>query len=531
MSKTPRLPPGCGLLLNDPVLFNPYLDQFQKARRLRYCLNCQTQGSMDEACNFTCQKCGIIHTSNITAPRVFDRFSLVGGRGSGKTFGGAHACREEMCAPNGIGWVMGPTDKILHDSTFPTLVGLIPPDWVDRWDPEYNEVILKNKHRIAFRSLTDPDRARGPHGVTWGWFDEAAQSPERAYDVFEPTLIKAGGIVICTTTPLGFDWTYDKIEKKAFLEDQQARPFGRVWACKYWTEENPVFRNAPVMMQKIEDAKRTMTPEFYAQEYRAERHNAEGLIYNFATLEKQWLANHEAVKKLIPEWPNIDPARKILIGLDSGANHPFGALKVVVTERGLVCVSEYLQRMQAISMQLPAIMTQFGLVPAQQKLTWAANKNEANLRLEFGLKGIGVTPAENKHEIGIQRVQSWLVSGQLWFAYTCPKTFEQMRAYRNAPSFTADGQKKKEAVFKLDDELPDCLRYIVMAWPELPKIEAAIRTDAEQARWDAMDDNTRLDIERLKDYEDRAKKADMEPDEPMYPSGDFFGSQVESIRW
>ncbi len=529
-NKAARLPPGCGLLLNDPVLRNPYQDAFQAARRLRFCLKCNTRGSMDEACNFTCPNCKTVHTSNLTAPRVFDRFSILAGRGGGKTFIGAHACREEMCVPGGIGWVMGPTDKILHDSTFPTLVGLIPPDWVERWDPEYNEIILKNKHRIAFRSLTDPDRARGPHGVTWGWFDEAAQSPERAFDVFKPTLIKSGGIIICTTTPLGFDWTYDKIEKTA-MQEEQTQPFGRVWACKYWTEENPLFRNSPVMMQQIETDKKTMTPAFYAQEYRAERHNAEGLIYDFAVLEKQWLPNAAAVKTLIPEWPNIDPSRKILIGLDSGANHPFGATKGVVTERGIVWVSDYLQRMQAISMQLPAIMTQFGLVPAQQKLIWAANKNEANLRLEFGLKGIGIVPAENKHEIGIQRVQSWLISGQMWFAYTVPKLFEQMRAYRNAPSYAADGQKKKEAVFKLDDELPDCVRYAVMAWPELPKTSALAMTDAQQARWDALDENSRYDIENLKAYAAQEQRKDMEPDEPLYPGGEFFGSHVESIIW
>jgi hypothetical protein len=321
-----------------------------------------------------------------------------------------------MCVPNGIGWVMGATYKILHDSTFPTIVGLIPPEWIARWDPEHEEIILTNGHLIAFRSLDDPERARGPHGVGWGWIDEAAQAAVRAYDVFEPTTIKAGGVIICTTTPLGYDWTYDRIEKKAFSGETAGDPYGRYWACKYWSEENPIFRESPPMMQKIERAKRSMTPEFYAQEYRAERHNAEGLVYNYQTLEKQWLATDTEIQRLIPEWPDISPSRDLLIGLDSGADHPFGAVKLVVTPLGLVIVSDYLQRMQAISQQLPAIQSAFGLTPAMQKLRWSANKNEANLRLEFGLKGIGVIPAENKHEIGIQRVQSWLVSGQLYFA-------------------------------------------------------------------------------------------------------------------
>lgn len=425
------------------------------ARRLRFCLKCKTQGSMDEQCKFTCLKCGTVHTSNNTAPRVFSKFSILAGRGGGKTFIGAHACREEMQVPNGIGWVMGATYKILHDSTFPTLVGLIPPAWVKKWNPEHEEITLINGHLIAFRSLDDPERARGPHGVCWGWIDEAAQAAERAYDVFRPTLIKAGGIVICTTTPLGFDWTYDKIEKIAF-NAVQTKTFGKSWACKYWSEENPIFRESPVAMQDIEEARQTMTPEFFAQEYRAERHNAQGLIYDFKMLEAQYLGNAEAVRKLIPEWPAINPERPVLVGLDGGVNHPFGAVKIVLTEGGLVVVADYLRRMQAMSMQLPAIQSQFGLTPAMQKITWAANKNEANMRLEFGLKGISVLPAESKQEVGIQRVQSWLVTKQLWFAYTAPETVQQMRAYRNAPAIAADGQKRKEAVYKLNDELPDC---------------------------------------------------------------------------
>lgn len=484
---------------------------------------------MDTNCNFTCGKCGTVHVSNLTAPRVYDRFSILAGRGGGKTLIGAHAAREEMLVPKGIGWVMGATYKILHDSTFPTLVGLIPPEWIKRWDPEHVEITLKNDHLIAFRSLEDPDRARGPHGVGWGWFDEAAQSPERAYDVFEPTLIKAGGIIIATTTPLGYDWTYDRIEKQAFLTDQSDLQYGKVWACKYWSEENPVFRESPVMMQKIERARKTMTPQFFAQEYRAERNNAEGLVYDSSLLEKQFIPNADIAKEFIPEWPAINPERKILIGLDSGADHPFGASKIVVTPRGLVVVGEYLQRMQAISQQLPAILAQFRLTPAQQKISWAANKNEANLRLEFGLKGIGVIPAENKHEIGIQRVQSWLVSGQIWFMYTCPKTVEQMRAYRYAPNTSTDGQKKaKEAVFKLADELPDAIRYAVMAWPSLPVVDGPKMTDAEQRRWNAFDERTQQDLENLKEYDKRSKSKDLQEGEEGYPFGSFQ-RQVDSM--
>ena len=523
--KATHLPPGCGADLDKPLLFNPYQDAFMRARRQRFCLNCRTPGVMTDNGVFVCGKCGINHTSNLTAPRVYDRFCLLAGRGGGKTLVGAWAAREEMLIPNSIGWVMGPNYKVLHDSTFPTLIRLIPPSWVLKWDTEHMELRLKNNALVAFRSLEDPERARGPHGVSWGWFDEAAQSPERAYDVFAPTLIAAGGIVFATTTVLGFDWTYERLEKSALAYQEPG-----FWAARWWTEENPLFKTNPVMAAEIERAKRTMAPEFYAQEYKAERRNATGLVYSYETIEKQCLLNDDEVRRLIPEWPNLSPSREILIGLDSGADHPFGALMIVVTEQGLVVVSDYLKRMQALSQQLPAILAHFNLRQSE-RIRWAANKNEANLRLEFGLLHVGVIPAENKHEVGIQRVASWLHSGQLYFAYTANKTIEQMRAYRYANNQQPDGQKKKEAVFKLADELPDALRYALMSYPQLPEPTDALLTDSQKARLAAFDDKTRADLEFMRQFEQRQKSKDLEPAEAGYPVGDFFQADSAASMW
>ena len=52
-----RLPPGCGADLDEPLLFNPYQNDFMEARRKRFCLNCRTIGSMNENSVFICAKC------------------------------------------------------------------------------------------------------------------------------------------------------------------------------------------------------------------------------------------------------------------------------------------------------------------------------------------------------------------------------------------------------------------------------------------------------------------------------------------
>ena len=533
--KLSHLPPNCGADLEEPLLFNAYQQSFQQARRMRYCLNCHRVDAKTGASGltgpdgrFACPFCQKVHVSNLTAPRLYDRLLVLAGRGGGKTKIGAHAAREEIMVPNSIGWVMGATHKILHDSTFPTLVRLLPPDWIKKWDSENMEITFNNGAVVAFRSLQDnPDRARGPHGVGWGWFDEAAQCPERAYDVFEPTLIKAGGIVIATTTVLGYDWTWDKIEKHALAKEPG------FYAVRYWTEENPLFASNPVMKAKIDRAKLTMTSEFYAQEYKAERRNAEGLVYDFSRIEQQTITELAEIRKLIPEFPNVNPDRPVLIGLDSGVDHPFGAACIIVTEKGLVVIDEYLQRQKALSSHIGPIRNEF-LPPMrfQQgqpvKVTWAANKNEANLRLEFALKGIGVVAAEAKHEIGIQRVQSWLLTGQLFFWKPgCPLTVEQMQSYRYMDNIATDGQKKaREEVFKKKDELPDAVRYAIMAWPSLPEAKHPEMTEKQLLRWDQLDERTRMEIERVRDYNKASAQeaSELEEGHPGFPLGDFFGA-------
>ena len=107
-----------------------------------------------------------------------------------------------------------------------------------------------------------------------------------------------------------------------------------------------------------------------------------------------------------------------------------------------------------------------------------------------------------------------------------PKTIDQMRAYRYAINIANDEQKRPEKVFKFKDELPDALRYALMAWPELPAPKVELMSPTQQRRWDAFDDTTRFHIEQMRDYEKRETQKDLEPEEDNYPLGSFFGSDT-----
>lgn len=505
-----RLPPGTGALLGKTVLVNPFQTAFFTAIRQRFCLNCHTMGMMSgEDGLFVCAKCLHQHPTNLTAPHIFNRYGLFAGRRGGKTLGAAIAAREQTFRPNQTGFILGPTFKSLNDplSTLETFCGLLDPTWIKSWDPEQMDLELVNGHRIGFRSLEDPERARGP-GAHWVWMDEGAKCPHRGWKVAEPMLLENAGLGIISTTVLGFDWTYDEIERHAL----QFKTPG-YWAARWRTIDNPLFSSNPVLRAEVERAQKTSDPDFFAQEYLGERRNFTGSVYKNDVLEAGYLKDDDAIKAFIPEWPNISSDRPVLIGLDSGADHPFGAVKIVVTPRGLVVVAEYLERMQAATQHLDKIAWKFTPQHYTQ-VQWAANRNEAQLRLEFGLRGVGVIAAEAKHEVGIQRVQSWLYSKKLKFAYTAPLTFEQMKKYRYAENIATDGQKRKEGVYKKNDELPDGLRYALMAWPELPEAVKA-GDDENDRRMAAFDEKTRrqiLDrIERRRE-EAEGEKLELKPE-------------------
>ena len=518
-----RLPPGCGDDLGETLLYSEPQQAFLAARRLRFCLTCKKVGSTGESGLFICLQCQKTFASNLEAPRLFNRLHLRAGRRSGKSKIGAHAVREELLIPKSLWWITAPTYRILHDATMPTLLRLIPPHWVANWSTDHLELTLTNKSVCQFRSLDDPEKQRG-QGLNGVWVDECAFVNPRAWQVLEPSLAENAGIAITTTSPAGFDWSFKEFMKRAI----DGVP--GYWARRFKTASNPKFQQNPQLMQEIEHARLTKTPEVFAAEYEGEDVNFTGAIYGQLPT-KTYLADDDAIRKWIPEWDekrgllSIDPSRQLLIGLDSGTDHPFGAVLVVVTEKGLVVIADYLERQQAISTSLDAVGLAF-ITRRFHKLMWSANKNEAALRLEAAVKNIGIVQAENKHDVGIQRVQSWLLTGQLAIAYTAARTYEQMLSYRYANNMREDGQKRDaEAVFKFDDELPDAVRYVIMAWPELPRVDAIPVSEREQKRMSAFDDRTRYEIERVREFNKREKEGkELKPNEENYPIGEFFGA-------
>ena len=483
-------------LPSEPLIEQPDQTAFLEARRMRICPGCTLEFKINpEAPSPNCPECGA------KGMRVFDRLLILAGRRYGKSKFGSIAGVEEACIPGTIGWACAPTNPKLHRYVIPAFQQLIPEDWVEDWNSEYKDLRLKNGSLIHFQTLEDPDQGRG-QGLDWLWIDEVCELSEKHWDVIRPSLGDKLGGAFFTTSPRSFDWVYEKFYSPA---EQQVPGY---WALHGKTRDNPKFKT-PEGRAFLEAERLSMSDEMYRQEYEADFVTFTGAVFG-ALLEPQIVRDPDVIRQLIPEWPQIEPWRQRIIGIDTGADHPFGAVKIISTEKGLVVVGDYLERAKSFLEHAQGL---HGLA-GSANTRWAANKNEKQGMIELGQHGIFCAPAANDVVAGIERIKSWLKAKQLWFIEShCPRTIKQMKGYRWAENYASDGSAMKEKVYKKNDELPDCLRYALMIWPKLP---SGPPQEAEKERdISHFSGEVQASIQRL-------RRLDKPKTEPETVTGDFW---------
>lgn len=490
----------------DKLIYQPDQMAFLEARRRRICKTCKLEFKSPPSpfCP-QCERKGV---------RVYDRLTVIAGRRFGKSLFGSIAGVEEASVPGTVGWACAPSNPKLHRYVIPAFQRLIPNEWVTDWNSEFKDLRLKNGSLIHFQTLEDPDQGRG-QGLDWLWIDEVCELTEDHWNVIEPSLGDKQGTAFFTTSPRSYDWVYQRLFKPAedgyILTPEGARAdVDGFWALHAKTSDNPIFQT-PEGRAFLARQRATMPGSMYQQEYEADFVVFTGAVYG-SSLDAQILRTNDEIKAIIPEWPEIASWRQVLVGIDTGADHPFGAVKLVSTERGLVVVGEYLERHRTF------IQHAYGLkgLANHPSPRWAINRNERQGMIELSQHGIMCSGAENDVVAGTERVKSWLHTRQLWFVESlCPRTVRQLKSYRWAPDKSNDGQVRKERVYKLDDELPDCLRYAVMTWPLLPKAPPELDTKRDIS---ALPEKMQQDIQRMRKIErDEAGKSS----KPLL-TGDFW---------
>lgn len=134
----------------------------------------------------------------------------VGGRGSGKSFGGAYDLIRRAKAGRLYG-AYAPTYPMLRDASLRSLLEIGENlHFIKAFNKTDMIVTLGNGAEILARSLDDPERARGPN-LSGAWIDETGLVKRAAFDIIIASLREGGeqGWLSATFTPKGRShWTY-----------------------------------------------------------------------------------------------------------------------------------------------------------------------------------------------------------------------------------------------------------------------------------------------------------------------------------
>jgi hypothetical protein len=502
----PKLGPTISLALRGQplvqLLYNPVQESFLKSILLRRCEFCiEIDPGTGEPAGFLfpvdfarkefAQHCPRCDRKGL---RVYQNLLIRAGRRFGKTRIGTLATILESQIPNTNHWICAPTYPLLDEFAIPTFFKQLPQRLVDEgyWKESDRHLWLPNGSEIKFVSLDDPERGRGS-GLDTLCLDEAALLVKKAWEVASPALTDKAGAAWVITTPQGGDWTEDVFEEPA-----------KAGEPGYWFAEATTLDAPHIRHEEVEKKRKSMSPEMFAQEYMAQRVIFTGAIFG-DLLEKCAVDDSTddgfaVLKSLIPEWPDIDPSRSGIIGLDPGADHPFGGVSIVSTPKGLVAIDEYCERYKPAAEHKRSIRA----MAQAASVRHAIDRSQLQMQIELAQPPhrIFSTPAENDVVAGIERVKSWAIVGRLFIVKSrCPKLLKQSTRYRwkDTKSAKDEGLGRQEPI-KKDDDILDALRYALMLWPQLPEqFVAAIVTETPKVRdLSLLPDKQRAEIERIR---------------------------------
>ena len=161
-----------------------------------------------------------------------------------------------------------------------------------------NYIRLKNGSEILFRSAEKYDNIRGLT-VDYGILDEAAFMKQDAWkEAIRPVFMVKGKKVLFISTPKGKNWFHElfQLAKSPDYSNYQAYT-GSSYDTPY------------IDLEEIEDAKRTLPPNVFQQEYLAKFIDSGGEV--FSSLDKNLFARY------------TNPQGKVYCGIDLGKQEDF----------------------------------------------------------------------------------------------------------------------------------------------------------------------------------------------------------------
>lgn len=267
-------------------------------------------------------------------------------------------------------------------------------------------------------------------------------------EVLRPTLTDKRGEVLFVSTPKGFNHFYDLCNLE--LTDNEFKTF------HFSSYDNP---HLPV--DELDNAKRTLPPDRFAQEYEASFQKTQGLVYKEFDREKHLYEELPATFNPFP--PLLPIAYEKIGGVDFGYRNPAAVLDVRWSGEKMYVEDEWYKR-ERTDVQIAdyvALQKFKEVYPDPENQGGIEELRRRHINVKEVIKG------KDSVQSGIQMIREMLIRGDLLINKRCVNLISEFEMY----SYDDDKieRNEQENPIKANDHALDALRYVVSSM--LPRIQ------------------------------------------------------------
>lgn len=295
---------------------------------------------------------------------------------------------------------------------------------------------------VEGKSAENPESLMGEE-LDWLVFDEFASCKQSAWEYYlRPTLTIRKGKALFISTPKGYNWAYDHFKRGKDPDEP-------LW----FSHQAPSWENPYVPPEDLEEAKRTLSPAAYSQEYGAQFTTYTGQVYK--SFDEQIHILPEQDFHLKYSWP-------LFRSIDFGYENPFVCLYIALDEEDRVIIyNEYVSRHRTNEAHAEYL-----------------NQDEHRNRYEFtccDVSGASARATLLENGIPTLAVKSLVVPGLedvreclevrpdgrpgLYVTSNCTHTIREFNLYAYSESGLDTEVPRKEF-----DHAMDALRYFIVNW-------------------------------------------------------------------
>lgn len=374
----------------------------------------------------------------------------------------------------GLYWIVSPTYKQSKQIHWRQLNQIVPREWIAKKNEVELSLVLRNGSQIELKGAENPDALRGVklRGLV---IDEIASIRNWDWlwsEVLRPTLTDYEAPALFISTPKGYNHFHSLYELGQSESAVGGDNLYRSW--RFTSYDNPYIPKG-----EIDNAKKELTEDTFAQEYLADFRKFTGLVY------KEFDRQVHVIEPFDIPW-----AWSVYRALDFGSTNPTACLWIAVDgDDNWFVFNEHYETGQTIDYHAGVINSQS---PRAISATYG-DPSGAQWIQEFGQRGIYITPATK--EIG-QAFNTWVTFGidkvaqklkvlpgknippvgyqqtghaglpSLYVFSTCSNTIREFETYRWKEKAVTQAQDLNEpdAPEKANDHIMDALRYFAVSY-------------------------------------------------------------------